>query len=98
MMGIGGRMSSNDSTLLAIASQGPAESSTEIARRLGALEAELNPTDGLVWFIRWYAALTAALSENTRRHRFLDPSFVARLERHTADRYFAALAAHLADP
>jgi hypothetical protein len=91
-------MASNDSTLLAIAASGSVRSYAEIAGRLRALEAELDAQDGLVWFNRWYAALTAALIEGSRRHRFVEPGFVERLECHAADRYFAALSAHLTDP
>ncbi|HTV20062.1 MAG TPA: DUF5995 family protein [Polyangiaceae bacterium] len=88
----------NDSTLLAIASKGAVDSYAEVALRLRALDAELDARDGLFWFNRWYSALLTALVENTRRHRFVEPDFVERLECHAADRYFAALAAHLMDP
>jgi hypothetical protein len=91
-------MAGNDSTLLAIAASGSVRSYAEIASRLRALEAELDARDGLVWFNRWYAALTAALIEASRRHRFAELAFVERLECHAADRYFAALRAHLTDP
>ncbi len=91
-------MAGNDSTLLAIAASGSVRSYAEIASRLRALESELDARDGLVWFNRWYAALTAALIDGSRRHRFVEPSFVERLECHAADRYFAALGSHLTDP
>jgi hypothetical protein len=91
-------MADNDSTLLAIAASGSVRSYAEIASRLRALDAELDARDGLVWFNRWYAALTAALIEGARRHRFVEPTFVERLECHAADRYFEALSAHLTDP
>lgn len=91
-------MAENDSTLLAIAASGSVRSYAEIVSRLRALEAELDARDGLVWFNRWYAALTAALIDGSRRHRFAEPSVVERLECHAADRYFAALGAHLTDP
>jgi hypothetical protein len=88
----------NDSTLLAIASSGSVRTYTEVAARMRALAAELDPSDGLVWFNRWYATLALALGEAARRHRFVDPVFVERLECHAADRYLAALSAHLTDP
>ena len=91
-------MAGNDSTLLAIAASGSVRNYAEIASRLRALEAELDARDGLVWFNRWYAALTAALIDGARRHRFVEPSFVERVACHAADRYFAALSAHLTDP
>jgi hypothetical protein len=87
-------MGANDSTLLAIAASGPVRTHAEIGARLRALEAELDAQDGLVWFNRWYAALVDA----ARRHRFADSHFIERLECHAADRYFAALSAHLTDP
>jgi hypothetical protein len=85
---------SHDSTLLAIASKGPVDTYAEVASRLRALDAELDPRDGLVWFNRWYAALI----ESLRRHRFVDAAFVERLECSAAQSYFEALASHLADP
>jgi hypothetical protein len=91
-------MAGNDSTLLAVAASGPVRSYAEIASRLRSLEAELDARDGLVWFNRWYAALMAALIDGSRRHRFVEPAFIERLECHAADRYFAALGAHLTDP
>lgn len=91
-------MASTDSTLLAIASKAPVTSYAELASRLRALDAELDASDGLVWFNRWYVALTAALVESTRRHRFDDARFVERLECHAAEHYFGALRAHLTDP
>lgn len=91
-------MASNDSTLLAIASAGPVHTLAELARRLQSLDAALEVGDALGWFNRWYAALTAALIESSRRHRFVDAAFVERLECRAADRYLDALAAHLADP
>jgi len=91
-------MANNDSTLLAIASKGPVNTYAALASRLRALDAELDGADGLVWFNRWYAAVTTALVESSRRHRFDDARFVERLECHAADRYFAALTAHLTDP
>lgn len=91
-------MAGNDSTLLAIAASGSVRSYAEIASRLRALEAELDARDGLLWFNRWYASLMAALIEASRRHRFVEPAFVERLECHAAERYFAALSAHLTDP
>jgi hypothetical protein len=91
-------MAGTDSTLLAITSSGSVHSYAQIASRLRALEAELDPRDGLVWFNRWYAALTTALVDSTRRHRFVESVFVERLECHAADRYFDALSAHLTDP
>ena len=91
-------MSANDSTLLAIASESGASSYVEIVSQLRALDAELDERDGLFWFNRWYTALLGALIDGSRRHRFADAVFVERLECHAAERYFAALAAHLADP
>lgn len=91
-------MAANDSTLLAIAAGGPVRTHAEITSRLRALEAELDAADGLVWFNRWYAALMAALVDAGRRQRFVDQHFLERLECHAADRYFAALSAHLMDP
>jgi hypothetical protein len=91
-------MASNDSTLLSIASKGPVDTFAALASRLRALDAELDGLDGLVWFNRWYAAVTTALVESSRRHRFDDARFVERLECHAAARYFAALTAHLTDP
>lgn len=91
-------MASNDSTLLSIASAGPAETYADVLSRLRAIEAELDPSDGLLWFNRVYTAMTAAVIESARRHRFDDPVFMERLDCQFANLYFVALAAHLSDP
>jgi hypothetical protein len=91
-------MVNNDSALLAIVSAGPAESYAEVLGRLRAIEAELDPNDGLVWFTRVYGAMTAAVVEYARKQRFEEPLFVERLDCHFANLYFVALAAHLSDP
>jgi hypothetical protein len=91
-------MVNNDSALLAIVSAGPAESYAEVLGRLRAIEAELDPSDGLVWFTRVYGAMTAAVVEYARKQRFEEPLFVERLDCHFANLYFVALAAHLSDP
>jgi hypothetical protein len=91
-------MVNNDSALLAVVSAGPAESYSDVLGRLRAIEAELDPSDGLVWFTRVYAAMTAAVMEYAKKQRFEDPEFVERLDCHFANLYFVALAAHLSDP
>lgn len=91
-------MAGNDSTLLAIASAGPAETMAGVSSRLRALEAELDASDGLLWFNRLYARLTEAVLDHVRKQRFDDPVFMERLDCHFADLYFVALAAHLSDP
>jgi len=91
-------MGSSDSSLLAIASQGPVDGYDETLARLHALENELDPSDGLFWFNRLYIATMRTVSEATRKHRFADPRFVERLDCHGAGLYFVALAAHLSDP
>jgi Family of unknown function (DUF5995) len=91
-------MATNDSTLLSIASAGPAETYGDVLSRLRAIEAELDPSDGLIWFNRLYTAMTAAVVEAARRHRFDDPVFTERLDCQFANLYFVALAAHLSDP
>jgi hypothetical protein len=91
-------MANNDSALLAVVSAGPAESYADVLDRLRAIEVELDPGDGLVWFTRVYAAMTAAVVEYSRKQRFEDPRFVERLDCHFANLYFVALAAHLSDP
>lgn len=91
-------MASNDSTLLSIASAGPAETYGEVISRLRAIEAELDPSDGLIWFNRLYTAMTAAVIDAARRHRFDDAVFMERLDCQFANLYFVALAAHLSDP
>jgi hypothetical protein len=96
--GIVDGMVNNDSALLAIVSAGPAESYVEVLARLRAIEAELDPSDGLVWFTRVYGAMTAAVVEYARKQRFEEPVFVERLDCHFANLYFVALAAHLSDP
>jgi uncharacterized protein DUF5995 len=88
----------SDSTLLAVASAGPAESYSDVIARLRAIEAELEENDGLFWFNRLYATMTSNVIESARRHRFDDPSFLERLDCHFANLYFVALAAHLSDP
>ena len=91
-------MGSSDSSLLAIASQGPIDGYDDALERLQALENELDPSDGLFWFNRLYSATMRTVSEATRKHRFGDPRFVERLDCHGAALYFVALAAHLSDP
>jgi len=91
-------LANTDSALLAIVSAGPAESYADVLGRLRAIEAELDPSDGLIWFTRVYAAMTAAVVEYARKQRFEDPEFVERLDCHFANLYFVALAAHLSDP
>lgn len=91
-------MVNNDSALLAIVSAGPAENYAEVLGRLRAIEAELDPSDGLVWFTRVYGSMTAAVIEYAKKQRFEEPRFVERLDCHFANLYFVALAAHLSDP
>jgi hypothetical protein len=91
-------MGSSDSSLLAIASQGPIDGYDDALGRLQALEAELDPSDGLFWFNRLYSATLRTVSELARKHRFADPRFVELLDCHAAGLYFVALAAHLSDP
>jgi hypothetical protein len=88
----------NDSILLSIASAGPADTMASVSSRLRAIEAELDASDGLIWFNRLYTRMTDAVIEHARKHRFDDPVFVERLDCHFADLYFVALAAHLSDP
>jgi hypothetical protein len=88
----------NDSTLLAIASAGPVDTMAAVSSRLRAIEAELDASDGLIWFNRLYARMTDEVIDHGRKHRFDDPVFVERLDCHLADLYFVALAAHLSDP
>jgi hypothetical protein len=91
-------MAKSDSALLAIASLGPVESHADVSSRLHAIEAELDPSDGLIWFNRAYAAMNDAVIEAAERHRFDEPMVVERLDCHFADLYFVALASHLSDP
>jgi hypothetical protein len=88
----------SDSTLLAVASAGPAETYSDVLARLHAIEAELDESDGLIWFGRLYATMTSNVIDGARRHRFDDPVFLERLDCHFANLYFMALAAHLSDP
>jgi hypothetical protein len=88
----------SDSTLLALASAGPAEVYSDVVARLRAIEAELDESDGLFWFNRLYTLMTSNVIENARRHRFDQPAFLERLDCHFANLYFVALAAHLSDP
>jgi uncharacterized protein DUF5995 len=88
----------SDSTLLAVASGSPAETYSDVMARLRAIEAELDESDGLIWFNRLYTAMTSNVIEGARRHRFDDPVFLERLDCHFANLYFGALAAHLSDP
>ena len=91
-------MSNNDSTLLSIVSTGSSRSYSEVITKLRAVDAVLEPEDGLVWFNRLYGAMTLAVIEADRKHTFEDPRFVERLDCSFADLYFAALAAELSDP
>lgn len=91
-------MTSSDSSLLAIASQGPIDGFDDALGRLQALENEIDPGDGLFWFNRLYRAAMQTVSEAARKHRFGDADFVERLDCHGAGLYFVALAAHLSDP
>ena len=91
-------MKDSDSALLALASAGPVETFEGIIERLRALDAELAPSDGLVWFNRLYLAMTSSVVEQARKNRFEDPTFVERLDCHLANLYFVAMAAHLSDP
>jgi uncharacterized protein DUF5995 len=88
----------SDSTLLAVASAGPAETYSDVVARLRAIEAELDEADGLIWFNRLYATMTSNVIDAARRHRFDDAAFLERLDCHFANLYFVALAAHLSDP
>ncbi|HWO14701.1 MAG TPA: DUF5995 family protein [Polyangiaceae bacterium] len=91
-------MTSSDSSLLAIASKGPVDDYVDVLARLQALEAELDPSDGLFWFHRLYRLTTAAVREASRKHRFADARCIERLHCHFAGLYFVALSAHLSDP
>jgi uncharacterized protein DUF5995 len=91
-------MKNSDSALLALASAGPVETHEAVLARLRAMGAELEPSDGLVWFIRLYTAMTASVVEHVRKNRFEDPTFIERLDCHWANLYFVALAAHITDP
>jgi hypothetical protein len=91
-------MSKSDSALLALASAGPVANYHDVTSRLRAIEAELDPRDGLIWFNRLYAEMTEAIIEDSRRQRWADPLFVERLGCHFADLYFVALAEHSSDP
>jgi hypothetical protein len=91
-------MRGSDSALLALASAGPVANYDEVSRRLRAIEAELEASDGLIWFTRLYAAMTDAIIESARKQRWADPQFVERLDCHAAGLYFVALAEHSSDP
>ena len=91
-------MKGSDSALLALASAGPVETHEDVLARLRAIDAELAPSDGLVWFNRLYLAMTASVVEHARKGRFEDPMFVERLDCHRANLYLVGLAAHLSDP
>jgi hypothetical protein len=94
----GGVDEMSDSTLLALASAGPAQTYSDVMVRLRAIEAELDERDGLIWFTRLYAQMTSNVIDNAQRHRFGDLLFLERLDCHFANLYFGALAAHLSDP
>jgi hypothetical protein len=91
-------MAKSDSALLAIASLGPVENLADVSSRLRAIEAELDPSDGLLWFNRAYAAMNDGLIEAAKRHRFEEPTLLERLHCHFADLYFVAVARHSRDP
>jgi hypothetical protein len=91
-------MASNDSRLLAIVSTGSSSSFSEVMTKLRAIDAQLEPGDGLVWFNRLYGAMTAAVIEAHRKHTFEDPLFVERLDCAFAELYFDAVSAELRDP
>jgi uncharacterized protein DUF5995 len=88
----------SDSTLLALASAGPAQTYSDVMVRLRAIEAELDERDGLIWFNRLYAQMTSNVIDDARRHRFGDLLFLERLDCHFANLYFGALAASISDP
>lgn len=91
-------MANNDSRLLSIVSTGSSSSYSDVLAKLRAIDTQLEPEDGLIWFNRLYGAMTAAVIEADRRHTFDDPRFVERLDCCFADLYFDALAAELSDP
>jgi len=87
----------HDSAVLTIVSAPPPTSYAEVIARLGALDQTLPPSDGLRWFNRLYAAMTAAVAKNATS-AFHDPAYLEDLDCRFADLYFRAIRLFLVDP
>lgn len=85
------------SQLMAAVSGGSCESYAGVLSRLDAVQAALDPRDGLCWFNRLYRAMTEAVAKNASRGMFQDPTFLEGLDCLFADLYFGAIRAHVAD-
>jgi Family of unknown function (DUF5995) len=70
---------------------GPCRTYSDVLERLHALDARLAATDGLRWFGRLYADMTAAVAAHAAAGGFRAPVFMEALDCIFADLYFSAL-------
>ncbi|MGZ4380716.1 MAG: DUF5995 family protein [Gaiellaceae bacterium] len=61
--------------------------------RFHAIEAELPPNDGIVWFTRLYRSVTEAVHAKLGKQKFADPACLARLDVVFVNLYLDALRA-----
>lgn len=84
--------------LLEIVSGPACRSYGEVLARIEAVDAALPPDDGLLWFGRLYARITAAVAQHAAAGGFRQPAFLEALDCKFAGLYFDALAKFIRGP